>query len=74
MSGLRRVRLLLTIVLATVVARIIIDGLTLLSALTAALVLALLGGSLRVEQLGRRARPGPGPNADPSRSPSARKR
>jgi hypothetical protein len=74
MNRLRRISLLLGIILATVVARMIIDGLTLLSALTAALVLALLGGSLRLERLGRRVRPGSGPDTDPSRLSSAGKR
>jgi len=74
MNRLRRISLLLGIVLATVVARMIIDGLKVLTALTAALVLALLVGSLRLRQLGRRVRPGSGPNADPGRSASDRQR
>jgi hypothetical protein len=61
MNRLRRISLLLGIILATVVARMIIDGLSLLSALTAALILALLVGSLRLKQLGRGVRPGSGP-------------
>ena len=74
MNQLRRISLLLSVVLATVVARMIIDGLTLLSALTAALVLALLVGSLRLKQLGRRVRPGTRRNTDLSRSSGARQR
>lgn len=74
MNRLRRISLLLGIILATVVARMITHGLTLLSALTAALVLALLGGSLRLKQLGRRVRPGSGPNTNRSRSSRPRQR
>ena len=64
--------MLLGVILGTVVARIIIHGLTVLSGLTAALVLPLLLGSLLLGQLGRRVRPGSGPNTDPR--PSARAR
>jgi hypothetical protein len=66
MNRLRRVSLLLGIVLATVVARMVIDGPKLLLAVTAALVLALLVGSLRLEHAGRRVRPGFGRSDDPS--------
>jgi hypothetical protein len=72
MNRLRTIILLLGITLLTVVARVIIDGPSLLAALTAAVIIVLLLGSLRLRQQGRRLRPGAAPETD--RSAAARGR
>jgi hypothetical protein len=71
MKALRTTILLLGFSLLTVVARMLIDGPTLLGALTAALISALLLGSLRLRQHARRLRPGSDPDTDRSRAASA---
>jgi hypothetical protein len=58
MKGLRRISLLLSVALAAVIARVVIDGPKLLSGLTGALILVLLLFSLRLMQQGRRLDPG----------------
>ena len=67
MSRLRTIILLLGFSLLTVVARMVIDGPSLLAALTAALIIALLVGSLRLRQQARRLRPGSDPDPDADR-------
>lgn len=57
MKGLRRISLLLSVALAAVIARIVIDGPKLIAWLTAALILALLLFSLHLRQQGRRLQP-----------------
>jgi hypothetical protein len=64
MKGLRRVSLLLSVALAAVIARIVINGPTLVSGLTGALVLALLLFSLRLKQQGRRLKPSASPETE----------
>jgi hypothetical protein len=59
MNRLRRISLLLGATLLTVVARIVIEGLTLLGGLTAALIIALLVASLHLRRQGSRLRPDP---------------
>jgi hypothetical protein len=58
MKGLRRISLLLSVALAAVIARMVIDGPKLLASLTGALILVLLLFSLRLRQQGRRLQPG----------------
>jgi hypothetical protein len=58
MKGLRRISLLLSVALAAVIARMVIDGPKLLGGLTGALILVLLLVSLRLGQQGRRLQPG----------------
>jgi hypothetical protein len=53
MTGLRRVIVFLGFILATVVARMIIEGPSPLPALLAALIIALLLGALRLRRSGR---------------------
>src|SRR5437879_3507819 len=65
MIRLRRISLLLGATLLTVIARMIIDGLTLVGGLTGALIGVLLLGSLQLRRQGRRLGPGP-----PGRPPS----
>jgi hypothetical protein len=59
MHRLRQISLLLGATLLAVVARVIIDGLTLLGGLTAALIIVLLLGSLHLGRQGGRLRPDP---------------
>ena len=58
MNGLRRIVLLLSVALAAVVARIIIDGPKLVSGLTGAPIVVLLLCSLALRRQGRRLDPG----------------
>lgn len=58
MNGLRRIILLLSVALAAVVARMIIDGPNLLSGLTGALIVVLLLCSLALRRQGVRLQPG----------------
>jgi Flp pilus assembly protein TadB len=58
MDGLRRIVLLLSVALAAVVARIVIDGPELVSCLTGALIVVLLLCSLALRRQGRRLDPG----------------
>jgi hypothetical protein len=58
MNGLRRIIVLLSVVLAAVVARTVIDGPKLLGGLTGALVVVLLLCSLALRRHGLRLRPG----------------
>jgi hypothetical protein len=58
MKGLRRISLLLSVTLASLVARMVIDGPKPLSGLTGALILVLLLCSLRLRRQGRRLHPG----------------
>jgi hypothetical protein len=58
MKGLHRISLLLTVALAAVVARMVIDGPKMLGGLTGALFLVLLLCSLRLRRQGRRLQPG----------------
>jgi len=58
MNGLRRIILLLSVALAAVVARMIIDGPKLLSGLTGALIVVLLLCSLALRRQGVRLQPG----------------
>jgi hypothetical protein len=62
MKALRNVILLLGFTLLTVVARMVIGGPSLLGAVTAALISALLLGSLRLRRHARRQRPGSDPD------------
>jgi hypothetical protein len=57
MNRLRTIILLLGATLLTVVVRMIIDGLTLLGGLTAALMIVLLLGALHLRRQGSRLRP-----------------
>jgi hypothetical protein len=67
MNRLRTISRLLGFCLATVIARMMIDGPALASGLTAALILALLLATLRLEARGRRVRPAPSPNTTHAR-------
>jgi hypothetical protein len=58
MNGLRRIILLLSVALAAVVSRMIIDGPNLLSGLTGALIVVLLLCSLALRRQGVRLQPG----------------
>ena len=58
MSRLRLISLLLSVTLAAVVARMVIDGPKLLGDLTGALIFVLLVWSLALRRQGRRVRPG----------------
>ena len=58
MNRLRRLILLLSVALAAVVARMVIDGPKPLSGLTGALILVLLLCSLRLRRQGHRLHPG----------------
>jgi hypothetical protein len=58
MNRLRRITLLLSVALATVVARMVIDVPKLLGGLTAAVIVVLLLCSLAVTRQGRRLQPG----------------
>jgi hypothetical protein len=59
MNRLRTIILLVGATLLTVVARMMIDGLTLLGGLTAVLMIVLLLGSLYLRRQGSRLRPDP---------------
>jgi hypothetical protein len=59
MTRLRRIILLLAAGLLAVLARVIIDGPTLLGGLAAALIIVLLLGSLHLRRQGNRLRPDP---------------
>jgi Flp pilus assembly protein TadB len=61
-KALRNVILLLGFTLLTLVVRMVIDGSSLLGAVTAALISALLLGSLRLRQHAQRQRPGSDPD------------
>ena len=58
MSALRRIILLLSVALAAVIARMVIDGPKPLSGLTGALIVVLLLCSLALRRRGVRLRPG----------------
>jgi hypothetical protein len=58
MNRLRRTSLLLSVALAAVIARTLIDGLKLLGGLTGALIVVLLLCSLALSRQGARLRPG----------------
>jgi hypothetical protein len=64
MKGLRRISLLLSVTLAAVAARMIIDGPNPLGGLTGALILVLLLCSLRLTRQGRRLQPGAIPETE----------
>jgi hypothetical protein len=64
MEGLRRFSLLLSVALAAVIARLVIDGPTVAGGLTGALILALLLFSLRLKQQGRRLQPSASPETE----------
>lgn len=65
MNRLRTVSLLLGFTLLTVAARMIIDGVTPLSGMTAALMIVLLVASLLLRRRGTRLRPGADRNDPP---------
>jgi uncharacterized protein (TIGR03382 family) len=65
MNRLRTVSLLLGFTLLTVAARMIIDGVTPLSGMTAALMIALLVASLLLRRRGAHLRPGADRNDPP---------
>jgi len=58
MDRLRRISLLLSVALAAVIARMVIDGPKPLSSLTGAVLLVLLVGSLALRRQRRRLQPG----------------
>ena len=58
MKGLRLISLLLSVTLAAVLARMVIDGPKPVGGLTGALILVLLLCSLRLRRQGRRLQPG----------------
>jgi hypothetical protein len=58
MNGLRRIILLLSVSLAAVIARMVIDGPKLLAGLTGALIVVLLLCSLALRRHGVRLQPG----------------
>jgi hypothetical protein len=58
MKGLRRIILLLSVSLASVVARMVIDGPKLLGGLTAALIVVFLLCSIALRRQGARLQPG----------------
>ena len=58
MRALRRIILLLSVALAAVIARMVIDGPKLLGGLTGALIVVLLLCSLRLRRHGHRLHPG----------------
>ena len=58
MSALRRIILLLSVALAAVIVRMVIDGPSLLGGLTGALLVVLLVCSLALRRLGVRLQPG----------------
>jgi hypothetical protein len=64
MNRLRRIIVLLSIALAAVIARIVIDGPKLLGSLTAALIVILLLGSLALRRQGVRLQPGTSSDAE----------
>jgi hypothetical protein len=74
MKALRTTILLLGFSLLTVVARMVIDGPSVLAALTAALISVLLLGSLRLRQRAQRRRRGSDPDTDRSHAASAGRR
>jgi hypothetical protein len=74
MRGLRTIILLLGFSLLTVVARMVIDGPSPFAALTAALMIALLLGSLCLRQQARRLGPGSDPDTDQRSAASAGQR
>jgi hypothetical protein len=74
MKALRTIILLLGFSLLTVVASMVIAGPSLLGALTAPAISALLLGSLRLRQHARRRRPGSDPDTDRSHAASAGRR
>ncbi len=70
MKGLRRISLLLSVALAAVIARMVIDGPKLLGDVTGALILVLLLCSLALRRQGRRLQPGASSETEQVDAPS----